>query len=62
MFFTCTEVSFNNVCNTCHKSDVNISAIPCAEAKNPWYDYERVKAFLYSPLNSVDAYDDMLTK
>ena len=42
--------------------DVNISAIPCAEAKNPWYDYERVKAFLYSSLNSVDAYDDTLSK
>ena len=36
--------------------DVNTSAIPCAEAKNRWDYYERVKAFLDSPLNSIHKY------
>ena len=42
-----------------HDFDVNTSAIPCAEAKNPWDDYERVKAFLGSPLNSIHVYNDI---
>ena len=39
--------------------DVNTSAIPCAEARNRWDDYERVKAFLDSPLNSIHVYNDI---
>ena len=39
--------------------DVNISAIPCGEAKNRWDDYERVQAFLDRPLNSIHVYNDI---